>query len=85
MRIGAARTRQLFVACLVAALVATVGLGIAHPWALLGLFAAPLALPPIALVRHRSDPPSLVRALIATARFQLVLGALLAVGLEISR
>ena len=85
VRIGAVATRQLFVACLVGSLVATIGLGLAHPWALLGLLVAPLALVPVALVRHRSDPPSLVRALIATARFQLVLGALLAIGLEISR
>jgi len=85
VRIGAAATRNLFVGCLGAALLATVGLGIAHPWALLGLLAAPLLAAPVALVRHRSDPPSLVRGLITTARFQLVLGALLAVGLEISR
>ena len=85
VRIGAAATRKLFVGCLVAALVATLGLGLVHPWALLGLLAAPLTLVPVALVWHRSDPPSLVRALITTARFQLVLGALLAVGLEISR
>jgi 1,4-dihydroxy-2-naphthoate polyprenyltransferase len=85
VRVGALRTRQLFVAALVVALGFTIALGFAHPWALLGLLAAPLALPPITIVRQRSDPPSLVRALIATARFQLVLGALLAVGLEISR
>jgi 1,4-dihydroxy-2-naphthoate octaprenyltransferase len=85
VRIGAPATRNLFVGCLGGALLATVGVGIAHPWALLGLLAAPLVAVPVALVRHRSDPPSLVRALITTARFQLVLGALLAVGLEISR
>jgi 1,4-dihydroxy-2-naphthoate octaprenyltransferase len=85
VRVGASRTRQLFVACIVAALVATIALGFAQPWALLGLLAAPWALVPVALVRHRTDPPSLVRALITTARFQLVLGALLATGLEISR
>ncbi len=85
VRIGAARTRRLFVACLAGALVATAALGFAHPWALLGVLAAPFALVPVALVLGRSDPPSLVRALIATARFQLVLGALLAVGLELSR
>jgi 1,4-dihydroxy-2-naphthoate octaprenyltransferase len=85
VRIGAPRTRGLFVACLVASLLATVALGFAHPWALLGLLVAPFAVVPISLVRHRSDPPSLVRALIATARFQIVLGALLAVGLELSQ
>jgi 1,4-dihydroxy-2-naphthoate octaprenyltransferase len=85
VRIGATDTRRLFLASLVGALVATIALGAVHPWALLGLLAAPLALGPVGIVARRSDPPSLVRALVATARFQLVLGALLAVGLEISR
>ena len=85
VRIGAADTRRLFLASLVGALVATIALGAVHPWALLGLLAAPLALAPVGIVVRTSDPPSLVRALVATARFQLVLGALLAVGLEISR
>jgi 1,4-dihydroxy-2-naphthoate octaprenyltransferase len=85
VRVGAMRTRTMFVGALVAALVFTAALGVAHPWALLGLLAAPLAMAPITILRQRSDPPSLVRALIATARFQLVLGSLLAVGLEISR
>jgi 1,4-dihydroxy-2-naphthoate octaprenyltransferase len=85
VRVGATRTRSMFVGALVAALVFTAALGAAHPWALLGLLAAPLALTPARIVRQRSDPPSLVKALVATARFQLVLGALLAVGLEISR
>jgi 1,4-dihydroxy-2-naphthoate octaprenyltransferase len=85
VRVGAPRTRQLFVASLSGALGFTVALGFAHPWALLGLLAAPFALAPVALVRHRGDAPSLVRALVATARFQLVLGVLLTVGLEISR
>jgi 1,4-dihydroxy-2-naphthoate octaprenyltransferase len=85
VRIGAANTRRLFVGSLVGALVATIALGARHPWALLGLLAAPLALGPVGIVLRKNDPPSLVRALVATARFQLVLGALLAVGLELSR
>jgi 1,4-dihydroxy-2-naphthoate polyprenyltransferase len=85
VRIGAARTRALFVGSLSAALLATVALGFAHPWALLGLAAAPLALAPVSIVRRPTDPPALVRALVATARCQLVLGALLAIGLELSR
>ena len=85
VRIGAARTRILFVSCLVGALLAAAGLGAVHPWALVGLLAAPFAFAPSAIVLRRSDPPSLVQALVATARFQLVLGALLAVGLELTR
>jgi 1,4-dihydroxy-2-naphthoate octaprenyltransferase len=85
VRIGAAATRALFVSALAGGLVATALLAIVHPWALLGLAAAPLALVPIGIVRTRTDPPSLVRALVATARFQVVLGVLLAVGLEVAR
>jgi 1,4-dihydroxy-2-naphthoate octaprenyltransferase len=85
VRLGAARTRTLFAGAIVAALLATIALGLAHPWALLGLVAAPFALGPIRIVRTHAAAPSLVRALVATARFQLVLGALLAIGLEVSR
>jgi 1,4-dihydroxy-2-naphthoate polyprenyltransferase len=85
VRIGAPRTRQLFAGCLAAALLATVVLGLANSWALLGLLALPLTVEPVAVVRRSSDPRALVRALIATARFQLVLGALLAIGLAASR
>ena len=48
---------------------------------LLALLAAPLAVRPIQLVRNHHDAPSLVAALVGTARFQLVLAALLALGL----
>ena len=57
--------------------------GIRHPWALIALAAAPLAVTPVRLVRTRSDPPSLVAALVGTVRFQLVLAALLAAGLRL--
>jgi len=85
VRIGAARTRALFTGALAGALAAAAALGFVHPWALLGLAAAPLAVAPVGIVRTRADAPSLVRALVATARFQVVLGALLAVGLEVAR
>jgi 1,4-dihydroxy-2-naphthoate polyprenyltransferase len=84
VRVGAARARSLYVGCLVGALLAVVGCAFWHPWALVALAAAPLALQPADLVRNHSDPPSLVAALIGTVRFQLVLAALLAVGLRLS-
>ena len=84
VRFGAARARLLFAACLIGALVAVVACGGLHPWALLGLVAAPLAVAPVRLVRTRSDPPSLVAALVGTVRFQLVLAGLLAAGLWLS-
>ena len=83
LRIGAVRARLLYAGCLVGALAAVVGCAIWHPWALLALAAAPLAITPSRLVLTRSDPPSLVGALIRTVRFQLVLAALLAVGLRL--
>ena len=84
VRFGARRARLLFAACLIGALVAVVGCGALQPWALLALAAAPLALVPIRLVLTRSDPPSLVAALLGTVRYQLALAVLLAVGLWIS-
>jgi 1,4-dihydroxy-2-naphthoate octaprenyltransferase len=55
---------------------------VAAPGALLGLLAAPLAVAPMRTVgRPDADTPALVGALIATARFQLVLAVLLTVGM----
>jgi len=65
VRFGAARARLLFAGFMVGALVAVGACGVLHPWALLGLAAAPLAITPARLVRTRSDPPSLVAALLA--------------------
>jgi len=83
VRIGAPRARVLYVGCLVGALAAVGACGAAHPWALVGLAAAPLAIAPARLVRTRSDPPSLVAALVRTVRFQLALAVLLAAGLRV--
>ena len=83
VRFGAPRARAMFSGCIVGALAAVAVCGILHPWALLGIAAAPLAFTPVRLVHTRSDPPSLVAALLGTVRFQLALAALLAVGLRI--
>ena len=84
VRLGARGTRRLYRACIVGALVAVVLLGCARPPVLLALAAAPLAVPPLRLVARRGDAPGLVAALVATARLQLVTGALLALGLWLS-
>ncbi len=84
VRFGAARARGLFVACIVAALVAVVVCGMLEPPALIALLAMPLAIRPVMLVRNRQDAPSLIAALITTSKFQLVLAALLAVGLWVA-
>ena len=81
VRIGAAATRSLYTASVAGGLVVPLALAPAAPGVLLALAAAPLAAPPVRTVVTRRDPPSLVAALIATARLQLVVSALLAVGL----
>ena len=83
VRVGRARTRQIYRASVVVAVLVALALALAAPGALLVLLAAPLAIPPLRLVASRVDPPSLVRALIGTARLQLVLSVLLALGLAL--
>ena len=80
VRIGARRARALFVGCVAGAFVAVAAIGVLDPTALIALAAVPLAVPPVRLVMTRSDPPSLVAALVGTARLQLVVAVLLTVG-----
>lgn len=84
VRVGAARARALFVACVVGAPVAVVLLAIPYPYAALGLLAIPLAIAPIRAITTRDDAPSLIAALVGTVRFQLAMAVLLAVGLFIA-
>jgi len=81
VRIGAARARGLYVACIAGAMVAVVACGAFVPAALLAIVALPLAIPPVRAMLTRHDPPGLIAALVGTVRFQLVLCALLAIGL----
>ena len=83
VRLGKARARVLYRASIVLSLVAVLVLAPVAPAALLALLAAPLAVPPLRTVASKTDPPSLVGALIATARLQLVFSALLALGLAL--
>ena len=75
---------RLFVACYVGAFGAVVAIGITQPWALLALAAVPLAVRPVRLVLTRADPPSLVAALVATSKIEVVVAVLLGVGLCLS-
>ncbi len=84
VRLGPARTRTLYRACVLGAFAAVAGLAVARPPAGLALLAVPLALPPLRIVATRRDPPSLVAVLVGTARLQLVTSALLAAGLWMS-
>jgi 1,4-dihydroxy-2-naphthoate octaprenyltransferase len=82
VRIGAPAARTLYAACMAGAALAPAFLALAEPWALVALAAAPLAIPPVRIVaRPDAGPPALVTALLGTARFQLMLALLLALGL----
>jgi 1,4-dihydroxy-2-naphthoate octaprenyltransferase len=81
VRIGAARARGLYVACIAGAIVAVVACGAFVPSALLAVLALPLAVAPVRAMLTRHDPPGLIAALVGTVRFQVVLCVLLAIGL----
>jgi 1,4-dihydroxy-2-naphthoate octaprenyltransferase len=81
VRTGAPAARALFAACVAAAFLAVVAVGVLEPPALIGLAAIPLAVVPVRLMATRTDPPSLVAALVGTARLQLAVAVLLTVGL----
>jgi 1,4-dihydroxy-2-naphthoate octaprenyltransferase len=85
VRVGVPAARVLAIACYGGSFAAVVVIGLTlHPLALLGLGALPLAIEPVRIMWHRSDPPSLVRALVATSRLELVVAVLVSVGLCLS-
>jgi 1,4-dihydroxy-2-naphthoate octaprenyltransferase len=79
--VGAPVARGLFVGCVAGAFVAVAAVGVLYPPALIALAALPLAVQPVRLVLTRRDPPSLVAALVGTARLEVVVAVLLALGL----
>jgi 1,4-dihydroxy-2-naphthoate octaprenyltransferase len=84
VRLGPARTRRLYGACVGAAFATVAALALSRPPVALALLAVPLAVVPMRLVSTRRDPPSLVAALVGTARLQLVTSVLFAAGLWMS-
>jgi 1,4-dihydroxy-2-naphthoate octaprenyltransferase len=82
-RLGVDRTRKLYAATVVGAFLAVIGCIALEPTAALAFIAVPLTFSPVSLVSSQSDPPSLVKALVGTARLQLVVSVLLAIGLGI--
>lgn len=81
VRMGASKARGLYVACVAGSMVAVVACGAFVPTALIAVLALPLTLAPVRAMLTRHDPPGLIAALVGTVRFQLVLCALLAIGL----
>jgi 1,4-dihydroxy-2-naphthoate octaprenyltransferase len=82
--LGESRTRIAYTGLLVVAFAVIVGIGIARPWALLGLLALPLALPPVRTVIRGGRGPVLIGALKGTGQLTLATGVLLGVGLALS-
>lgn len=83
VRIGEGRTRQLHQALVVLAFLCT-GAVVAvtnSALPLLALIAVPLAVRPVSLILHSTEPNELIQALAGSARLQLVYSLLLAVGL----
>jgi 1,4-dihydroxy-2-naphthoate octaprenyltransferase len=78
---GAQAARGMFVGCVGGAFLAVAAVGVLYPPALIALAAVPLAVQPVRLVLTPRDPPSLVAALVGTARLEVVVAVLLALGL----
>jgi 1,4-dihydroxy-2-naphthoate polyprenyltransferase len=82
--LGERATRILFVGLFVVAFAVVAGVGLARPWALLGLLAAPLAVPPSRIVLSGGRGPALIAALQGTGLLTLATGVLLGLGLALS-
>ena len=82
--LGERATRIAFAALCVVAFAMIAAVGIARPWALLGLVAAPLAVPPVRTVLSGGRGPALIAALQGTGLLTLATGILLAAGLALS-
>ncbi|MEA2686100.1 MAG: 1,4-dihydroxy-2-naphthoate polyprenyltransferase [Actinomycetota bacterium] len=81
VRIGAERTVRLYRAAVFVSLAMVAVIAVEAPMALIALVAAPLAAAPLRAATVGAPPPVLVGALVATARLQIVLSVLLAVGI----
>ena len=81
---GEQPTRVFFTALVVVAFVVVALIGGARSWALLGLLALPLAVPPVRVVLRGGKGPVLIGALKSTGQLTLVTGVLFALGLALS-
>jgi 1,4-dihydroxy-2-naphthoate polyprenyltransferase len=85
VRLGAPRTRWLYLGLLVLGFVAAAVVALNRPWVLLALAAAPLAIAPARQVRRGAAGPELIGVLGATGKLQMAYGLLASIGLLISR
>ncbi|MBC7679243.1 MAG: 1,4-dihydroxy-2-naphthoate polyprenyltransferase [Pseudorhodobacter sp.] len=84
VRLGAARTRDLYSGLLVMPFAVAVLVAVTYPGSLLALLAVPLAVPPLQQVRSGAVGRDLVAVLQATGKLQLAYGLLLGLGLALS-
>jgi 1,4-dihydroxy-2-naphthoate octaprenyltransferase len=82
--LGERATRGTFAGLIVVAFVGIAAVGIARPWALLGLLSVPLSVPPVRTVLSGGRGPRLIAALQGTGLLTLATGILLAAGLALS-
>jgi 1,4-dihydroxy-2-naphthoate octaprenyltransferase len=83
VRIGAARSRVVYMLFLLVPFVLAAAMAPSRPWALLVLLALPLAMPPLRVVRGGARGPALITALGQTSRLQLAFGVAFTIGLAI--
>jgi 1,4-dihydroxy-2-naphthoate polyprenyltransferase len=83
VRLGDPGTRRFYLALVVVPFIMAIVVLPAHPWAALALLAAPLALPPVNVVRGGAEGLALLPVLRDTGRLALVYAVLLAVGLAV--
>jgi 1,4-dihydroxy-2-naphthoate octaprenyltransferase len=82
--LGDRATRLFFLGLFVGAFAVVAGIGVVRPWALLGLLAVPLAVPPARTVLRGGRGPALIGALQGTGQLTLATGVLLGAGLALS-
>jgi|tagenome__1003787_1003787.scaffolds.fasta_scaffold20852456_3 1,4-dihydroxy-2-naphthoate octaprenyltransferase len=82
--LGDRATRLTFVGLFVVAFGVIAAVGVVRPWALLGLLAVPLAVPPARTVLSGGRGPALIGALAGTGVLTLATGVLLGAGLALS-
>jgi 1,4-dihydroxy-2-naphthoate octaprenyltransferase len=84
VKMGDRGTRQLYIALLAAAGIATIAVGLHRPIALFALIAAPAALRPIHVIRSGATGKALIPVLIDTGRMELAFGVLFFVSLSLA-
>ena len=84
VRLGDARTRQLYVLLIVVAFAVVIALAaIDDPWISIGLLAAPWAVRPVRIVTSGASGPALIPALVATGRVVTFYAVTVSVGLVV--